>query len=925
MPVETETYKGLVVLSGTPSGSGGQLVNQAIKDIADRLEIKANLSGDTFTGPVVVQDSITANTIISGIFSSGMIVEFDDLGKMISSGITTQMLTLNGSSPSFQSVSVINDVTASGRSLINASDSIELRDEQGTFGAGQPLEDLVPTPPKPAVEYITEVTEPLWMNPTGTRLFGKYLNALRYSDNDGSTWTYFYGFDRGVQACRMLDNGELLVSLFPEPGVHRGSLWLSDGYPTLGTSATWTRVLEAGSLANVKFGNEWCIDHHENIVVACEYGDHGEATRAYLSQDYGVTWTTIFTLPTPTPNAHLHGIAYDRWWKRIWLCSGDQEHRSIRYSDDLGQTWKILTQGIESLQSYQPVGIRCLPDCILFNSDSPPNGIWRIWRRHKHAPVLEIAYLTDNSSALTVVGSLPYWRGEGYPIFMPFARATVTGPGIIAASMNGERWDTIYTDTQTYPNPQGVLTALGPTSSGNVVCSMIRGGNPVILRFKCPTWIPVKQAKLVPTEQKYLSIGTSGNYAATEGGGTIGTTSGVDLRILAYSNAWTGGGTRIIASKHGAEGNRSWALSILNDGRMYWQRWPLGTDASATGSISTGAIPDLVNSQHKWLRLTHSAGTFGLAEMWHSNDPITTDPDLVTWTKFYEVATGDTSFFTGTAEYAVGALVSGTYTPLSGRVYHFQLRNGVGGTKVIDRSFSTPDWPAGQKSGGVHDVVRRPDSTGIMWRLYGNAEISSELTVAQSQVNALVPALERIIAGQHLGFVAGRAYGNKGSTAGVTLTTVVDRLYAQLFYVPVQSTWDGLCCKIMTSVAGSTVRLGIYAIDQATKTGGSGAPIAQATVSGETTGEKVGSFATVTLPVGWYYIVASTTHALGILAHSGSADNYYLIGHPPLDIPNGYAGFFTASAGSSASLPSSPNFGAAAGGNMPYIAIRKAP
>ena len=174
----------------------------------------------------------------------------------------------------------------------------------------------------------------------------------------------------------------------------------------------------------------------------------------------------------------------------------------------------------------------------------------------------------------------------------------------------------------------------------------------------------------------------------------------------------------------------------------------------------------------------------------------------------------------------------------------------------------------------------------------------------------------------HPGFVSGTAYGMKMTTSSTT-TTTIDRIYGVLFYVPFTSTWSGLGCKVASATAGSTVRLGIYAMNAATKNT-SGAPLAEVTVSGATTGEKFTAFAAITLTTGWYYLVCSTTHVLGLSGTGSSPENNWLIGHPTLDVPSTYAGFFVASAGSSAALPTAPVLGHSAGGNVPYLFMRKA-
>lgn len=38
---------------------------------------------------------------------------------------------------------------------------------------------------------------------------------------------------------------------------------------------------------------------------------------------------------------HLHGVAFDKYWNRIWLSHGDGAfgRNGLFYSDDFGKTW----------------------------------------------------------------------------------------------------------------------------------------------------------------------------------------------------------------------------------------------------------------------------------------------------------------------------------------------------------------------------------------------------------------------------------------------------------------------------------------------------------------------------------------------------------------------------------------------------------
>lgn len=172
--------------------------------------------------------------------------------------------------------------------------------------------------------------------------------------------------------------------------------------------------------------------------------------KVYITKDYGTNWDLIFCVddkntthyikpkaqhlgeadaygvyPTPelltaeTPldwgatgngNVHIHGVAYDRWYDRIWICTGDggslkNNVSGIWWTDDEGYTWKRI--GGKDIIKTQLMGIIPMKDCVLFSTDGNGDGFWR-WSRDERDGFIKIEncynYLGWKTSLVMVAG-----------------------------------------------------------------------------------------------------------------------------------------------------------------------------------------------------------------------------------------------------------------------------------------------------------------------------------------------------------------------------------------------------------------------------------------------------------------------------------------------------------------------------------------
>ncbi|OPZ75150.1 MAG: hypothetical protein BWY80_00274 [Firmicutes bacterium ADurb.Bin456] len=303
---------------------------------------------------------------------------------------------------------------------------------------------------------------PMWLSGDGKTFYtGWDSNTLKKSADELKTLTAIHTFEVYLTACRDLDNGELLVACGNQGAP--ASLWLSSKGQT-----KWTKVLETSG-PGARFMNEWSISVSGRIIVASEYGGKkppDNARKVYLSRDYGKTWTEILDIGQ-REGTHVHGCAYDPYYNRIWVTTGDIPHQSILYSDDWGRNWQVASK------QYQATSIYPLPNCVLFGTDSSPNGILRYSRAGKsNPPAVEVAFRIDNSPRLTYNAKLAF-RGSqpDAPVYFPYI-VKVTNerlPGLVIATQDGFNFFEIFRDSINYEVQKGVLNLLGPTPGGKLI------------------------------------------------------------------------------------------------------------------------------------------------------------------------------------------------------------------------------------------------------------------------------------------------------------------------------------------------------------------------------------------------------------------------------------------------------------------------
>lgn len=209
-------------------------------------------------------------------------------------------------------------------------------------------------------------------------------------------------------------------------------------------------------------------------------------------------------------------------------------------------------------------------------------------------------------------------------------------------------------------------------------------------------------------------------------------TTDIDIRVEFAPNDWLH--AYELAAKYETVGeNRSWGLMVTAEGKILFFWTSAGTFASRISTGSTIAIP-AYNGQRIAIRVTLDVnnGAGGNTSTFYYSNSI----DGV-WRQLGEptTLTGTTSVFNGTAPLEVGSIEDISDFGLVGKMYAFQLWNGIDGVKVVDLDFSVADP-------GDTTVT---DNTGFLWTARSTASLSNEHVRIEGEVPAWPP--ERDLSG----------------------------------------------------------------------------------------------------------------------------------------------------------------------------------
>ena len=373
----------------------------------------------------------------------------------------------------------------------------------------QNIQTYTPNIPKLDFEEISVgYDEVLNMSKDGTRVYGKTGPMVWVSFDECQTKIpVVKDAGNSIQAVRELDDGELLFSTERDTINQsvNGRICKTRGFnKETGTANSYVNILETPSTQS-KVTNSWGMSVYKNIVVASEYGlkTSEGARRVWLSKDYGETFKVIFDQMTsvekiegaPTwagDTAHVHSCAFDPYWNRIWVVTGDHPNSAMYYSDDFGDTWTWVDPGDKPVVQY--TGIIALPNCVIFGSDRAPNGVYVYYRGQKSdMPVVEPLLLINDNPTITHVFQLPFkrdWDSLTPVYFSGTGAGGMDYKSVCVATVDGKKAFVLHENEIDAKFGGKCQAFIGPTAQGNVLGAFldkdISGFR--LGKAKAPTW-----------------------------------------------------------------------------------------------------------------------------------------------------------------------------------------------------------------------------------------------------------------------------------------------------------------------------------------------------------------------------------------------------------------------------------------------------
>ncbi|MFC4333857.1 hypothetical protein [Salininema proteolyticum] len=241
---------------------------------------------------------------------------------------------------------------------------------------------------------------------------------------------------------------------------------------------------------------------------------------------------------------------------------------------------------------------------------------------------------------------------------------------------------------------------------------------------------PLRVRSIPRASHLYASGGTDPwAYATTPDHSTLDITSDLDVRLDIDPDSWRPTKSRGLARKYvTTDDHRSWAVELENGGNL-WLAWsPDGTLGSRLIARSTVSLPVSQNRLAVRATLDVDDGTGGwTVRFW-------TAPTIDgAWTQLGDPVSesGTTAVHASTAPVEVGRIgpLGVEVAPFVGRVYAFQLYDGIDGTLVANADFRDLDA----------DAESFTDSSGREWDIEGHAYIRDDATRFVGEVASWPP------------------------------------------------------------------------------------------------------------------------------------------------------------------------------------------
>lgn len=190
--------------------------------------------------------------------------------------------------------------------------------------------------------------------------------------------------------------------------------------------------------------------------------------------------------------------------------------------------------------------------------------------------------------------------------------------------------------------------------------------------------------KSVDLGSSLILPGTSGNYASTPDSAALSVTGDLEIVARVAAADWTPSADMTIVGKYGSAGQRSYRFGIKTTGVL-----TLGWSADGTAELSQDSSAPTITADAQWVKTTIDVVNGGnrIIAFYKAADQAI-EPSSWTLVSSHTVA-GNTSIFNGTAALNIGAHLDGAANQFAGRIHRAIVRSGIGGTVVLDTSFSS--------------------------------------------------------------------------------------------------------------------------------------------------------------------------------------------------------------------------------------------
>jgi hypothetical protein len=339
------------------------------------------------------------------------------------------------------------------------------------------------------------------------RLIVTRFARVYYSDDEGANMTVISRtpgvietFPTTVVAARVAGDGSVVV-------------WVADStvwHGTIGGAFSQVLTIDNG-YPLITYGTHV----YENFVFCNEYGS-GSYPNAYLSTDYGASWTKVFTMPARVDfgaNHHMHAVAYDSYQDILWAVYGDTGNRGISYSTDTGANWTALAA--PGVMPDNMIQVIPLPECVLFLTDSSPTGVHRLTRKSsKVYTSADVSFVFNPLPGLPVggfpIGSRPLVQygseARAYFSFTYFDSDAANEPlGHMYATWDGSAFHDIASAASAPSGtaPFGMIILLG-IANGYLYASFDKGDSgETLIKMAEPVWTgagagPPSEFRVIP-------------------------------------------------------------------------------------------------------------------------------------------------------------------------------------------------------------------------------------------------------------------------------------------------------------------------------------------------------------------------------------------------------------------------------------------